>query len=689
VKVVVKRILVLFGLATAAIASVNGQKLAPIVRFDRNPIGLGERVYLSIDINYEDALKVDVTRVIWPDGIALLTGPTIRPITDPTDPVRPRKVRIGYSLRADRIGRIIFDSIAVKAADAVAETGSFVLGVGYWRNREVFIPLRCEWQVTDGPVIVGQNVRAVLILRDMIEIPAIGEVRTPQIAGALIEQVGEVGPLERTVAGPEVIFQLPVAAFLVTPSRAGPITLPKVPVQVADVTVESAATSLSVTAAPEGAAASGAVGDLVFAVQIPSAGLATGDEVVIPVRVTGTGNLNYLELPKPQVEGLVLIETVPADDYRPGFDAYVGSREERHRYVAQTEGVATVAIPPFSWIDPENGRLSTTRTRTVSIEVSSRDRRPAPADEFPFALETATQILAHRETDAYRTPSNYLWLIPGGLACVVLALLKKARIIFVSLFVVFLGAGGSEPHPGIEAAIDAYERGDYEEASMRFGELLETKSGNPGLWYNRAIAEYRSGGALEATRMVRRAITRAPSIPRYRDLARWMNDRAGLSTVVYPALPVDLELLFILFMIASIVASGVGIANLARSRGILVIAGILAFVTAVAAGGTIYSVDRYNRKPTGVVAIDGADLRSIPSAAAANRAVLPAGESLKIIDRHGEFVLVENGIGRSGWVVAGSILVDGKTDDIGADLDDTIESGTGSGAALDSSTADG
>ncbi len=638
-------------------APLFAEKIRATSFVDRNPIGLGEKIYLSIDVTYPEVEKVEVVKAKWPDGLTLLSGPTIRSFSDPGDEFNPRKVRIRYVFRGERLGRLVVDPISIRAGGARIETEAFVVGVGYWRNREIFIPLQCRWRIDAESAVVGQTIRAVLVLRDMIEIPVVENVSVPQTAGALIEEVTDIGPLERAVAGDQVVYQLPVAAYLVTPSRSGRLTLPSARVEVAGEIVKTDPASIVVLPLPADAATYGAVGAFRFSVHIPQQELSVGDEIEFGLRVEGTGNLNYLDLPEPSLEKLVLANTKTVSDFRADYEGYTGAVEKRYRVVAQESGVASIVIPAFSWFDPAKQTVIEVGARRTRYEVAERPDGTKTEDEFPFSLETVDEALSRAAVDSYRNPANYLWLIPGLVAVLVLALLKKAKIILVALTVVLIAAGEPQRDVEVERAISIYRDGGYATAAALFLAATERFPERPGLLYNASLSHYRAGDYLESVVLIRRAIDMDPGSRRYRAFAEWVNARRELPRVVYPSAPVDVDLFFFLFMGFMFIATAFLILQMLRSRGLFVIIVVLALLSGSASLGAVVVLHLQNGRPTAIV-VEETPMRTIPNAAATVRSTMPTGVSVRVVDDAGDFSLVVNGAGATGWIPSASLLLD-------------------------------
>ena len=84
----------LFTLFVLITAAVFGQNPKAVVTFERNPVGLKERIYLYIDIDAVEAGETTVAKSNWPAGITYLAGPTIKTVVVTYDEEMPRKTRV-------------------------------------------------------------------------------------------------------------------------------------------------------------------------------------------------------------------------------------------------------------------------------------------------------------------------------------------------------------------------------------------------------------------------------------------------------------------------------------------------------------------------------------------------------------------------------------------------------------------
>jgi hypothetical protein len=100
------------------------------------------------------------------------------------------------------------------------------------------------------------------------------------------------------------------------------------------------------------------------------------------------------------------------------------------------------------------------------------------------------------------------------------------------------------------------------------------------------------------------------------------------------------------------------VAQIVKNRGVFVIVAILTGALGLLAFTSLGIIHVRNDRATGVIAEGAAEVRIIPRETAAVRQTLPAGTSLRIVDRAEEYLLVRTGEGSSGWVSFDAVSLD-------------------------------
>ena len=255
--------------------------------------------------------RLDSMRVLepaLPDGLQWISGPEAQPVAGA--PLQPRERVISYTLRARRAGRYVLDGFLVRLASESLYTTDTVFVVvevapAAAKPTVAWIPARTR-------AVVGETVSLQLVLGQSpaLQLPERVEVRPPS-DGWFEQYRGQVAISEQVAAGGR-LYRVPLAAYLLTPTRAGTITVPsaRVTLQLGDIptVLFSEAVTLEVGAAPPEIAATGAVGALQARTWIEQRQLPAGLEVAVHTAVSGTGNHRFATLPEPDAAGLALVD---------------------------------------------------------------------------------------------------------------------------------------------------------------------------------------------------------------------------------------------------------------------------------------------------------------------------------------------------------------------------------------------
>ena len=409
---------------------------------------------------------------------------------------------------------------------------------------------------------------------------------------------------------------------------------------------------------------SGAIGNFTFNSWIDKPVLDVGSVGVLSMIVEGSGNIGYFNMPNPDFGELVETETSDAVSALPSQNGYLGTRRMDIKFLSEAAGEYMISVPDFGYFDPATetaGMIQGASYRVVFESIAEISAEPVEA--FPFALPSHEEMIAPAKWGVYRKPLNYLWLIPAPLTFLVLLILKRTRVAFVSIIFFLTGAGGDIEEPDrldLSPAIEAYNAADYEEAQRLFESSFLESPVNPGLGFALALAEYRAGNIDDAIFHVRSAIRLDPMSTRYRSFLRWLNDKQELEKLVYPGARIHPDLFFFGMVIFLSAAFASGAVYLMKRKGIYIVFFLLGLLlSAGSCGGLVQSAIIHDRS-TAIVYGGPAEVRRIPNSTAASWIELPTGYSLRILDHTGEFCLIQTGYGLSGWVERTSLLEDTK-----------------------------
>lgn len=168
----------------------------------------------------------------------------------------------------------------------------------------------------------------------------------------------------------------------------------------------------------------GAVGQLDFRVSIDKASLKAGESLSALLKVSGTGNLKIMELPRlvtPQ--SLEVFEPARKDNVTTTIDGMRGSIEDEYTIVPQFGGKYKIPPVEFSFFDPKKEQFVTITSDELLLEVDG----PAPNSNAatasavnpvnpvePFVFIKADTVLIPKKQDVFFNTTAY-WSILGGL----------------------------------------------------------------------------------------------------------------------------------------------------------------------------------------------------------------------------------------------------------------------------------
>ena len=594
-------------------------------------------------------------------------------------PPRMQRRVVSYTVRARSPGRYLLDGFLIGLAGKVVATRETPIQVLEPPPGEAGAPV-VSWELTRREALVGETIslHLVLVRWDELRLPERIEVEPPPAsrferytgAAAIGEQVGPAG------RG----YRIPLASYLLTPTRSGRITLAPAKVTLAtatgSVTLMSEAVRVAVREPPPEIAASGAIGSLRVRARIERRPHPEGEEVTVAITVEGWGNHRFVKLPEPRVDGMAPLDHVLRDELVAQDSGYTGRVVAVHRYLATAPGRYRIEVPEFVSFDPRAGMVRRDPGLTRVIELAAPGATAAASEPPPRAVDG---IAWRRCRPPWHAARSYLLLLPGPLIGACLALPRKRRPAAVAAAAVAAAtataaalapATGTAPEAALRVAAEAeraYLRHDYAAAEAGYREVREQLGCHPAPSYNLALTALGRGDDAGAIGWLREALRRAPLDRRYRAQLRQVERRAGLDTqhrpmpFVPPVVPFDALLLVTGCVVAVAARHSAGERVLRRLRRLPVRMRdgerrearprplLAVLVAAALLVGGVFGISVVDQART-VVVVGDAQLRRIPRRDAAPWLALPAGTTLEVRGAHGEHLLVRTGYGLDAWV---------------------------------------
>ena len=141
--------------------------------------------------------------------------------------------------------------------------------------------------------------------------------------------------------------------------------------------VQSQRTSVSVKALPAGAPASfsGAVGNFTMDAQFPSERIAANSGATVTVKISGTGNLTFVQAPKlPLPTSFEQYNVKTTESINASSSGISGYRQFEYPFIARAEGTYDLEPVEFTFFDPQRMQYVTLKSKPLTLEITPDTR---------------------------------------------------------------------------------------------------------------------------------------------------------------------------------------------------------------------------------------------------------------------------------------------------------------------------
>jgi tetratricopeptide (TPR) repeat protein len=232
--------------------------------------------------------------------------------------------------------------------------------------------------------------------------------------------------------------------------------------------------------------------------------------------------------------------------------------------------------------------------------------------------------------------------------------------LFTGMLTLFFAANvfAAEVAADFSAANRFYAQGKFTEAAKAYESILQTGARSPALLFNYGNAEFKSSHLGQAIVAYRRAELLAPRDPELRaNLAfvrnqvqgatlresRWQN-WVGTLTLNEGTL---LTVIFFWLLFTLLAVQQLRPALVSKLKSATQIFAALTIFSGAVLG--LQAAEHFS-KSTAVVITDNVTARSGPFDDAQNSFAARDGAELSVLDRHGDWIQVANGAGKTGWL---------------------------------------
>ena len=263
-------------------------------------------------------------------------------------------------------------------------------------------------------VYKGEPIRASLTLYTRASIVGFEDVKLPSFNGFWSQElpVDNYKPQRETLDGKVYDSQI-IKEYLLYPQQSGSLTIESADITaIARVVIQNARNfdpffgggaeeynvkrklstgniTVKVDELPAGAPASfaGAVGEFTISAEMPPAQIKANSAATYTVKVSGTGNLTFLQAPTLTLPSSFEAYSVRnTESIRSTTQGTTGYRQFEYPFIARAEGEYDIPAVEFSFFSPQKGAYVTLATEPLKMEVSpdvSGDNRPAQVVASP------------------------------------------------------------------------------------------------------------------------------------------------------------------------------------------------------------------------------------------------------------------------------------------------------------------
>ena len=409
---------------TAFAEEVVFQTNAPMI------VGVGEAFRVEFDLN----AKPDDKSFVAPsfEGFSVLAGPSVSHGSSMQivngSMTKSFSYTISYVLQASKVGQqsVGVATIAVDGKsystrktpievrqNSGSQSGS--ASQGNQQQEQMSLEQRASQQLAEDDLMLrlsvsrssvykGEAVRAVLKLYSRVNVVGSEGAKIPSWDGFWSQTLEcEQGPFRETLNG-KVYDAYNLGEYLLYPQQSGKLTIEPAKITIIaqmfvrnnrprnsffDNThdiynlrreLKSPAVTIDVKPFPAGAPASftGAVGKYTMEANLSASNIAANSAATIDVKISGLGNIAFLQEPKLQLPtSFELYDVKSTEQIRTTASGSTGFRRFEYPFIARAEGEYTIAPIEFTYFSPESGEYVTLTSDYFAISVAPDTRSTA------------------------------------------------------------------------------------------------------------------------------------------------------------------------------------------------------------------------------------------------------------------------------------------------------------------------
>lgn len=649
------------GILLLLVFSTLGAENATL-EFNPDRVVRGERFTVQIRTSIPWGDEVEIIRPDLNGPMVWWAYPYARPWTVQVDDGSTvRMIEVLAAIRVDKAGFFNIAPFRIRSGGREAVTDMKEI-IGLEPDEADFpYPVTVNWRDVPETFWQGQTVPIVLEGRNFTSLTLADSVVLNSAPQGLLEDTHGFGDILTRPHKNDILYDVPMASWVWTVEDIGTSIFPGARISVAGLIRKTPAFQVEILPLPDEVLSSGAVGHFSLSTQWDDADYHVGDIVSIRIKVEGSGNLNVLKLPVPELSAASLVSQGSSSSLVPGADGYQGWRIERYDFQIERSGSLQLNIPDWIWLEPENG--GRIRRQSTDMGFIQSDDAPGDGGGGDAGMLLGSELFRYPQANFHwRNQYWFLLALPGFIALLTIFLIRRPGVRSVAVLAVlplFFSSSNLDIQDARQAdsAAETASEGDWDTARSEY-ELLYGNLGDiPGLLNDIAVVQMAAGNPDKAVFNIRRALYLRPGSGRLADTLGALEERFGLTDQISVPLMVPPAFVFTIWLL-SINLFFLSLTWLMFRRNavdyILFVSAILFFT---ASSIFITYADRLWKRPTAVVKVDSEPLRKIPGPLATDWIQLPAGTAVSITTVEGSDYLVRTGYGLEGWLPGSSLLL--------------------------------
>lgn len=637
-----------------------------------------KRITFQYIIDHPNPLELRILDSGFPESFTYMSGPTFRRYTRKEDNGTYTNIsQILYAYYSKTSGIYDIKGLKVKVGDDNITTEDFKLPIMYTDETDRDYPVKASWEVEHLECYVGQTISMNLVIHNLKEIVFQDSYWVNLSGNGIFEKLDNPGEIRSENIGSDVIYHIPVAGWLFTPSYPGNVYLQNGKIVIDGLERWTQVRPLiKVKAVPQEIKSTGAIGDFRIESWMDSQRIHSGETVSLHLKISGAGNFEYLQMPEPEYDNLTFIARDVNKDIEPTSDGFKGAVEYVYHFTTDETGSFKIKTPDFPWLSHQNGDIKVKTGRIYQVVVDEPVvEKSYPAEEY-FVFMSADEVLKHQKRVYYTKAVYYLWLLPGIVVFLIfLSLSRKGvvhklltRVGLISVGIILtLGAADlvdPEIEKGLTVSFEMYQAEEYSLALDEIEAIEEKIGNNAALWFNKAVLYTRLEEYDLGVHALFKAAKIDPMNDKYGEALQELEAAVGLNRQIPPAAPIDPDLFYIIMLVfvnLAFILAGILLYNRKATFAIF-----LVFAVLFSAGSIIGIIYTHYKLHTpigiihGTVAEEigrGSNMLMLPDDNATQRTFLSAGSSVSIQGENKEYYLVRTGHGLEGWVEKEDLLL--------------------------------